>query len=149
MDFGFANLKKMDFRSENLEKTSILVREFRKKKRFWVRKFEQKSRFWVRNFVAKNGFCVRKFRKKNSTKISIFDQNFDFRPKFRFSTKIYILDHICHFWHFFNPTIHFGSKFCFFCYNFYFYQDFEVLVKNPKFCSKIYFFVKYSKIIPS
>ena len=88
MDFGFANLKKMDFRSENLEKTSILVREFRKKIDFGFENLNKKVDFGFEILSHKMDFAFKNLEKKFRPK---------FRPKFRFSTKIYILDHICHF----------------------------------------------------
>ena len=52
--------------------------------------------------------------------ISIFDQNFDFRPKFRFSTKISIVDQNFDF----RPKFRFSTKISIFDQNFDFSKDF-------------------------
>ena len=70
------------------------------------------------------------------TKISIFDQNFDFWPKFRFLTKILIFDQNFDFW----PKFQFLTKISIFVQNFWskfrfltkifdFYQNFRFLPK--------------------
>ena len=60
-------------------------------------------------------------------KISIFDQNFDFWPKFRFLTKISIFDQNFDFW----PKFRFSIKISIFDQNFDFWSKFRIWRIGP------------------
>ena len=74
------------------------------------------------------------------TKISIFDQNFDFRPKFRFLLKILIFDQI---FRFLTKILIFDKKLTIFDQNFDFWQKMTIFEQNFDFKPNFYFWTQF------